>query len=65
MKKTAKISLDSIKDSDGWSDLGHELGFSREKISKTFLYGEYANIQIEVDEDLNIIGGKIVPCGRG
>lgn len=61
-KKTSKITIDNIKDSDGWFDLGHTLGLSEEKIYKTFEYGEYAKIQIEVDEDLNIIGGKIIPC---
>ena len=59
--KTATITIDSIKDSDGWYELGTSLGLSDEKIGKTFLYGEYANITIEVDENLNIIGGKINP----
>ena len=63
-KKTASITLDNIKDSDGWFDLGNSLGLSQEKIYKVFEYGEYATIRIEVDEDLNIIGGKIIPCGK-
>lgn len=63
-KKTAKISLDNLKDSDGWYGLGSELGFTSEKIYKIFEYGEYGSIVIEVDEDLNIIGGKIIPCGK-
>lgn len=33
--------------------------FYLEVIEKKFRYGEYANIEIEVDEDFNIISGKI------
>lgn len=60
-KKTAKISLSSVKDSDGWAELGFELGFSEKKISKVFQWSEYADLEIEVDEDLNIVGGRIIP----
>ncbi|MEM1337288.1 MAG: hypothetical protein AAGF96_06035 [Bacteroidota bacterium] len=59
--KTATISLDMVKDSDGWNDLGHSLGFDHEKINKVFEYGEYANLTIEVNENLEIVGGKIHP----
>jgi len=59
--KTAKITLESIKSSDGWAELGFELGFEYEKISETFEYGEYGSIEIEVDENLNIVGGRIIP----
>jgi hypothetical protein len=34
--------------------------FYDEVISKKFEYGEYADIEIEVDEDFNIVGGKIL-----
>ncbi len=79
MMKTAKITLNSIKDSDGWMELIHELQFDKfksqypdmdeddvsdkfytEVVSKKFEYGEYADIVIEVDENLNIVGGKIL-----
>jgi len=62
--KTATIELDNLKDSDGWYELGQDLGFSRVKINQIFEYGEYGHISIEVDEDLNIIGGRIIPCGK-
>jgi len=60
MAKTVIISIDSIKDSDGWYELAHELGLEKQAYN-IFEYGEYANITIEVDENLNIIGGKIHP----
>jgi len=63
-KKTASISFDTVKCTDGWRDLGSELGFSYEKIQEIFEYGEYGSFEIIVDEDLNIIGGHIIPCGR-
>lgn len=62
--KTARIRIDSIKDSDGWFSLGHELGLTPRQIYATFEYGEFANIEIVVDENLNIIGGKIIPSGK-
>jgi hypothetical protein len=64
MAKTATIRLNDIKDSDGWYELGHDLGMTPKQISKTFEYGEYGSIEIIVDEKLNIIGGKIIPCGK-
>lgn len=76
MKKSS-ITLQSIKDSDGWMDLGYDLFKDQidsqyadedeahdklhEKVNSIFEYGEYADIEIEVDSDLNIIGGRIIP----
>lgn len=76
--KTVKITLESIKDSDGWEELAHSLLFDKfqkqhpeleeddlydkfyeDVICKKFKYGEYANIEIEVDENFNIVGGRI------
>ena len=78
MSKTATIRLLSVKDSDGWNELAHELFFEKFKnehseldedelydifykeiVSKKFKYGEYADLTIIVDENLNIVGGKI------
>ena len=64
MAKTATIRLNDIKESDGWYELGNDLGMSEKQINKTFEYGEYGCIEIIVDENLNIIGGKIIPCGK-
>lgn len=62
--KKSTIELDNLKCSDGWYELGLEIGLSEKEIYKTFEYGEYGHIEIEVDENLNIIGGKIIPCGK-
>jgi len=76
--KTAKIKIESIKASDGWMELAHELlwdkfekehpgldedelsdKFYTEVVQKKFQYGEFANIEIEVDENFNIVCGHI------
>jgi len=61
MSKTARIELENIKCSDGWTGLANDLGYSNEDARDIFEYGEYGHITIEVDENLNIIGGKIHP----
>lgn len=58
--KTSKITLNDLKDSDGWRELAYDLGHGN-FAKYIFQYGEFADITIEVDEDLNIIGGRIIP----
>jgi len=58
VKKTFTIDLENIKD-EGWGELIYHLDLSEEKADEFFQYGEFANITIEVDENLNIIGGRI------
>ena len=59
-KKKFTIKLNDIKSSDGWGELIFELGLTDEKIDQFFEFGEYASLSIEVDEDMNILGGKIL-----
>lgn len=63
-KKTASIELENIKMSDGWYSLAVELGMSEEQIYKVFEYGEFGSVKIIVDEDLKIVGGYVIPCGK-
>jgi hypothetical protein len=60
-KKTASIVIDSIKDPDGWSNLISALDLTEAKRKKHFKFSEYASVEIEVDQDLNIVGGRILP----
>jgi hypothetical protein len=65
--KTASISFDNVKDSDGWFGLCSDLGYDAEDSNKCyemFEYGEYGSFTIEVDKDFNIIGGKIYKSGK-
>lgn len=76
---TSKITLESVKSSDGWTELAYNVAFEKfkeqhkdldedevsdkfyeEVIGKTFKYGEFANLEIEFDEDFNIVGGRII-----
>lgn len=38
--------------------------FYKEVISKWFDYGEYISLEVEIDENFNIIGGKIIKTGK-
>jgi len=60
-KKTATIVLDSVKDPDGWYQLSEELGLSDETRDKFFEFSEYATIELVIDEDMNVVGGCVVP----
>jgi hypothetical protein len=53
-----------VKCTDGWYELGLELGLSGEEIGKVFEYGEYGTVEIVVNEKLEIVGGRVIPCGR-
>ncbi len=59
--KTTTIVIDTYKDTD-LSFNAKELGFTREDGYKIFEYGEYIHkLKIIVDENLNVIGGKLYP----
>ncbi len=49
-KKHANLTGDVLSDK-----------FYSEVVSNLFEYGEYINLEVEVDENLNIVGGKIIP----
>jgi len=57
---TAKIQLDMVKEPDLWRELSERLGLDDEVFDQAFEYGDYANIEIEVDEELNIVGGRFI-----
>lgn len=69
--RTTTINIDTYKDTglmEAVYDLfgkpemtDEEHDALNEKSSKIFEYGEYLNAEIIVDENLNIVGGKIIP----
>lgn len=71
--KTTKIVLDSLKEPDKFQELCVDLGLIQYNeiwagdpkvsplVDKFFDCGEYASIEIEVDENLNIVGGRFLP----
>lgn len=65
--KTATIILEDVKDSDQWFVLCSDLGYTEDdnaKCYEMFEYGEYATMEIVVDENFNIVGGKIIKSGK-
>ncbi len=74
LAKTAKIVLDDIKDPDGWQEVLHKLGLvscdedgndtstetHQRLVKEHFKWGEYASLELEIDEDLNVVGGKVL-----
>jgi hypothetical protein len=62
--KKASVTLHSIKDPDGWGDLISSLELSDYVMKRHFEFGEYANLEIEVEvvgDELMVTGGRIVP----
>jgi len=60
--KTTTVRLDMIKAPDLWADLSEQLGMEDETFFRHFEYGDYGEIEIEVDETLKILGGRFIPC---
>lgn len=63
--KTIQITIDMIKAPDLWRSVANDLGLSEEMFSRHFEFGDYAEIELQVDENLVIVGGRFVPCGSG
>lgn len=74
IKKTS-ITLYDVKDSDGYFDACHELfGKQSEDLNEEpesnkicyewFEYGEYGSFDIIIDENMNIVGGKVIKSGK-
>lgn len=63
MAKTAKITI-SKKDPDKWNALADDLELTAAQREAHFEFGEYARLELEIDDQLRVIGGRIVPLGR-
>ncbi len=59
-----KIKLEMLKEPDLWWDVREGLDMSDDTFYHYFEYGDYGAIEIEIDENLNIVGGKFIPCGK-
>ena len=61
MKVAYDLKYDKFREEHtGMDDEEISNKFYVEVVSKIFKYGEYANIRLVIDEDLNIVGGKII-----
>lgn len=59
--KTAKITISYIKNPDLWNELSDKLDLDEDTFYKYIEYGDYADIEIEVAEDMTITGGRFIP----
>ena len=60
------LKFDDFKKTHPELDIEEELpdAFYGEVISKMFKWGDFGKIEIVVDENFNIVGGKIIPNGN-
>jgi hypothetical protein len=50
-----------IKDPDGIAELIFDLNLPEETIDKYFSYSEYCSLELEIDENLKVVSGRIMP----
>lgn len=55
----------SFKDPDGLGQMAYCLKLDKKTIFKYLKYGEFGTIEIIVNNELNIVGGKFLPNERG
>ena len=61
---TIKIELSMLKEPDLWWEVREKFDLSDDVFYHYFEYGDYGAIELEIDENLNVVGGKLVPCGK-
>jgi len=61
-----ELKFDEYKKTHQELDVEEELpdAFYKDVISKMFKYGDFGKIEITVDEEFNIIQGKVIPNGN-
>jgi len=57
--KTARVYLHNIK-SEEWAEMAHALDLSNEMRARYLEFGEYASLELELDEELRVVGGRVV-----
>lgn len=53
------------KDPDGLGELAAELDLDAKTRRKYFTFGELVQMEIQIDENMNIVGGRVLPTNRG
>lgn len=60
-KRTAAFVIEDHKDPDAWHELCAELGIPDDKAKRFLRWGEYGSIELTIDEDFNVVGGRVLP----
>jgi len=58
--RTATVCID-VKSPDEWGNLIHNLALSDAVSRAHFEFGEYATLELEFDETLHVVSGRVVP----
>lgn len=61
---TIKIKLEMLKSPDLWWEVKKRFNMGDYFFFRYFDYGDYGAIEVEIDENLNIAGGRFVKCGE-
>ena len=63
LPETYKVVLTYLKAPDTWSELSDQLDIPYEVFKRYFQYGDYADIELRIDKDLRVVGGRVLPIG--
>jgi hypothetical protein len=58
---TTRIVICDVKDPDGWGRVIQALKLSKDTSNAFFEFGEYASLELTIDENLRIVEGRILP----
>lgn len=61
---TMKIKLEMLKSPDLWWEVKERFNMGDDVFFRYFDYGDYGAIEVEIDENLNIVGGRFIKCGE-
>ena len=61
--RRATITLQQIHESDAWMELAFALGWTEDDQRHWLDYGDYASVELVVQANGAIVGGRLVPRG--
>jgi hypothetical protein len=59
--KTTRVIVPDIKEPDAWSEMLAELGVPAHVRDRFLQFGEYASLELEVNEKLEIVSARFIP----
>jgi hypothetical protein len=61
--RRATITLQQIHESDAWMELATALGWTEDDQRHWLEYGDYASVELVVQANGAIVGGRLIPRG--
>jgi hypothetical protein len=59
--KTTRVIVPDIKEPDVWSEMAANLGVPAHVRDRFLQFGEYASLELEVNEKLEIVSARFIP----